>query len=307
MLSPDEWQARARSHRSRVDALTAGHRDRMRRGESHPVWDFLFTYYRLRPRQLRVWHPGFRVTLAGRPAREYLRRTGYTETGYTQTGCGVTVSVEHVRARMATVRFVAGLLSATAERTAVYGCFGMHEWAMVYRSDTVRHAGVPLRLGSRATDAVVESMPLRCSHFDAYRFFSPAAVGRNQCRPSRATQADWEQPGCLHANMDLYKWCSKLLPMVDSGLLLDCLELAAQARELDMRASPYDLSGYGFAPITVEEPAGRAEYVRRQAAVARRAAPLRTALLERCRRLIAACTPPARIGSRGNARGDVND
>lgn len=287
MLSPDEWQARARSHRSRVDALTAGHRDRMRRGESHPVWDFLFTYYRLRPRQLRVWHPGFRVTLAGRPAREYLRRTGYTETGYTQTGCGVTVSVEHVRARMATVRFVAGLLSATAGRTAVYGCFGMHEWAMVYRSDTVRHAGVPLRLGSRATDAVVESMPLRCSHFDAYRFFTAAAAVRNEGTPTRAGQADWEQPGCLHANMDLYKWCYKLGPLVESGLLLDCLRLAAEARALDMQASPYDLREFGFEPVAVEEPAGRAEYVRRQGLVAGRAAPLRASLLRRCEQLLA--------------------
>ena len=30
---------------------------------------------------------------------------------------------------------------------------------------------------------------------------------------------------------------------------MDCFELAADARELDMRASPYDLSDYGFEPI----------------------------------------------------------
>ena len=29
------------------------------------MWDFLFTYYSLRPRQLRVWHPGFGVVLGG--------------------------------------------------------------------------------------------------------------------------------------------------------------------------------------------------------------------------------------------------
>lgn len=289
VLEPHDWQVRAHAHRTRVDAFTAEHRHRVRQGETHPVWDFLFTYYRLRPRQLRVWHPGFGVTLAGHPASAYLRHTGYAETAH-----GVAVSPEHVRARIATVRFVAGLLSATAGRTAVYGCFGMHEWAMVYRSGTVRHTGVPLRLGAHARDAVVESIPLRCSHFDAYRFFTPAAVGRNHHRPTRATQVDWEQPGCLHANMDLYKWSSKLLPMVDSGLLLDCLELAARARELDMRASPYDLSGYGFKPITVEEPCGRAEYARRQAVIAQSAAPLRTALLSHCRRLLATCAD--RIG-----------
>lgn len=49
-----------------------------------------------------------------------------------------------------------------------------------------------------------------------------------------------------------------------------------------MRASPYDLSGYGYAPIAIEEPAGRAEYVRCQSAIAERAAVLRAALLARC-------------------------
>jgi hypothetical protein len=131
-------------------------------------------------------------------------------------------------------------------------------------------------------EAIVESIPLRCTHFDAFRFFTPAAAPRNAGAPNRATQIDWEQPGCLHANMDLYKWCYKLGPLIDSELLLDCLELAAAAREIDMRASPYDLSGYGYSPITVENATGRAEYVRCQNAITQRAAPLRARLLERC-------------------------
>jgi hypothetical protein len=53
-----------------------------------------------------------------------------------------------------------------------------------------------------------------------------------------------------------------------------------------MRAGPYDLTGYGFRPIEVEQPAGRAQYVRRQTEIARRAAALRTALLGRCRSLV---------------------
>jgi hypothetical protein len=156
---------------------------------------------------------------------------------------------------------------------------------MVYRSGEVRHDGVPLRLGAAGTDTVVEADvagPLRCSHFDAFRFFTPQAAPRNVGWPSRATQQDWEQPGCLHANMDLYKWSYKLSPLIESELLLDCLELAAAAREIDMRASPYDLRGYGYAPIAVEDAAGRAEYVRCQKAIATRAEPLRAALLARC-------------------------
>jgi len=281
LLAEDAWRGRAAAHRARVETFTGPHLERARRGVAHPVWDFLFTYYSLRPRQLRVWHPGYGTALAGPAGAEYLDRAGYEA-----TPDGVTVSADFLRSRLATVGFVADLLRATEERSPQFGCFGMHEWAMVYRTDAVRHGAVPLRLGGAGTDAVVESMPLRCTHFDAYRFFTAAAAPRNRGVPTRAGQRDWEQPGCLHANMDLYKWCFKLGPLVDSELLVDCLQLAAEARELDMRASPYDLTDLGFEPITVEEPAGRAEYVRRQGVIAERAAPLRRALLAWCERLL---------------------
>jgi hypothetical protein len=88
--------------------------------------------------------------------------------------------------------------------------------------------------------------------------------------------------------MDCYKWAFKLGPLVESELVMDCLELAADARALDMRASPYDLRDYGFEPIAVETPAGRAEYVRAQQSVAERAAPLRAILADRCDLLLTA-------------------
>ncbi len=53
-----------------------------------------------------------------------------------------------------------------------------------------------------------------------------------------------------------------------------------------MQASPYDLSESGYSPVPIETPTGRAEYVRRQIQLAERAAPLRTALMERCRSLL---------------------
>ncbi|HEX3283252.1 MAG TPA: 3-methyladenine DNA glycosylase [Mycobacterium sp.] len=286
VLAETDWTARAQAHRRRVDRFLGPHMRRARSGAAHPVWDFLFRYYSLRPGQLRVWHPGFGVVLSGpdsAAARRYLGRSGYGP----HPG-GVTVTDEHLRGRADTIRFVSELLAATAGREPALNCFGMHEWAMVYRAPTVRHGRVPLRLGTVATDAVVESMPLRCSHFDAFRFFTAPAALRNAGSPSRSGQSDWEQPGCLHANMDLYKWCYKLGPLIASELLADCLELAADARELDMRASPYDLRGYGFEPIAVETPAGRAEYVRAQQRVAERAAPLRATLAERCDRLLVA-------------------
>jgi hypothetical protein len=286
-LDHEQWTARADEYARRAETFVAPHVKRARAGESHPVWDFLFSYYSLRPGQLRCWHPGYGVLLAGGEAiRRYRGRRGYTA-----DGAGVTVSQSFLRSRLGTIWFVARLLTATAQRPARLNCFGLHEWAMVYHDRAVRHERVPLRLGAAGTDTVVEAEiagPLRCSHFDAFRFFSADAAPRNAGSPSRATQHDWEQPGCLHANMDLYKWSYKLSPLIDSELLLDCLELAAAAREIDMRASPYDLRGYGYTPIAVEHAAGRAEYVRCQKAIAARAGPLRAALLAWCDLLLQA-------------------
>jgi hypothetical protein len=183
------------------------------------------------------------------------------------------------------VRFIRSLLSASAARPPWLGCFGLHEWAMVYRSGEIRHENWPLRLGSAGTDRVVESMPIRCTHFDAYRFFTPPARPLNAVRPTRTDQVELEQPGCLHAGMDLYKWAYKLDPFAPSDLVADCFELAHDIRVLDMRASPYDLGALGYAPVEIETASGRAEYAREQADFASRAAPLRARLIELCEEL----------------------
>ncbi|MCM6772226.1 3-methyladenine DNA glycosylase [Nocardia sp. CDC159] len=295
VLPEREWRARAAAHRDRVDELIGPYLEMRAAGSKHPVIDFLFTYYGHKPAQLRRWHPGYGVGLEN--AVEYANSRGYhrvsTDTGHTRTGerpmPGVwTADPAFLARRRDTVEFVARLLRATAARPAHLSCFGLHEWAMVYRTDDVRHRQVPLRLGHSGTDAVVESMPLRCTHFDAFRFFTPAAVPRNADLLTRDDQIHREQPGCLHANMDLYKWAFKLAPLLDSALLLDCFELACAARELDMRASPYDLTEFGYTPVPIETPSGRAEYVRGQARLAERAAPLRTRLLTAAEGLLAA-------------------
>jgi hypothetical protein len=269
-----EWRARARAHRDRVRKWTRPHR-RRRLGESHPVLDFLFTYYSLRPGQLERWHPGPDVLLTGDTA-EFDPRLGYR-----RTPAGVRLDPTALPGnRRASARFVLALLRASGTRATRLDCFGLHEWAMLYRDgDVRRHKGLPLRLNPTGTDAVVESLPLRCTHYDAFRFFTRDAVPRNASVPSRDGRVDTDQPGCLHVTMDLYKWAYKLSPATPSELLADCFELAVEARELDMRASPYDLSALGYPAVRVETPAGRAEYARSQARLARRATPLRGRLL----------------------------
>ena len=46
LLDESVWVRRASTHRDRVDAFCAPHQARRRAGRTHPVWDFLFTYYR---------------------------------------------------------------------------------------------------------------------------------------------------------------------------------------------------------------------------------------------------------------------
>jgi hypothetical protein len=282
-LEAEEWTRLVQQHAERADALTAGHRARRARGERHAVEDFLYEYYNTRPSLLRRWHPGAGVAL-GPTVRGPAPHAAWR--WYTTTDDG-TVHLD-ARALIAdrgdTVRFVHRLLRATASRPAFTGCFGLHEWAMVYRADEHRHP-LPLRLGREGTDAVVEEHPIRCTHFDAFRFFTPAAHRLNRIRPTRESQVDLEQPGCLHASMDCHKWALKLGPAVPGDLALDCFALARDVRLLDMQASPYDLTAYGEAPVAIETPAGKAEYAQRQRELARRAAVLRGALIAVCEQL----------------------
>jgi hypothetical protein len=301
ILPETEWHAASVAHEARVDVLTAGHRDRRAGGRAHPVEDFLFTYYPWRPAQLRRWHPGTDVGLAWADRAphsnwRFYRTCAPSNAAFGEEREGVVVSVDaaaFLSDRGDTVRFVRELLSRTAARPGRFGCFGLHEWAMVYRLDPsqVRHASWPLRLGQAGTDAVVESHQIACSHFDAYRFFTPEAAPRNALRPTRASQAAYEQPGCLHAGMDLYKWAMKLSPAVPSDLVVDCFELARDIRELDMRAAPYDLRELGYEPVPIETPEGKAHYVAEQRAFSERGQLLRSRLVEAIDRLTGSAHP----------------
>ncbi len=146
-----------------------------------------------------------------------------------------------------------------------------------------------MRLGPRGTDAVLEASTLRCTHFDATRFFTPEGAARNTERPTRETQTAHEQPGCLHAGMDLYRWAYKLAPAIPSELTVDAFELAREIRTLDMQASPYDLAALGYEPVRIEEAEGRREYAVRQRAFAERANELRRQLLSALDALDVAC------------------
>ena len=281
MLERAEWQARRDRHAARVEAWVRPHLDRRRTGAAHPVEDFLFGYYSFRPAALQRWHPGYGVALLDAEEHGGLK-------GYAQQDGTAWVSAEHVVSQRPLLAAVHALLAATASRPANFGCFGLHEWAMVYRQapDEVRHASWPLRLGASGTDEVVEAHRIVCSHFDAFRFFTDEARTLNTLSPGRDDRPAFEQPACLHAGMDLYKHAFRLVPMVPSELVADCFELARDIRVLDMRASPYDLGGLGYEPVRIETAEGKQEYAAEQRRFSGLAAPLRARLLEHVDRLL---------------------
>lgn len=289
LLEGSEWRRLRDAHAARVEPWVRPHLDRRRAHLRHPVEDFLFTYYSFRPAALQRWHPGFGTAL--RDAEEYADLKGYVREGDT-----VAVSRDHVASQRRLLETLRTLLAATLARPANYGCFGLHEWAMVYRltPDQVRHSAWPLRLGAAGTDEVVQSHRIACSHFDAFRFFTEDARPLNTLQPGRDDRPAFEQPACLHAGMDLYKHAFRLTPMVPAELVADCFELAREIRTLDMEASPYDLSGLGYEPVRIETAAGKQEYAARQRGFAERAAPLRARLLAEVERLLDAVTPSPR-------------
>jgi hypothetical protein len=274
------WRARQARHVERLRPFAEERTARSARHDKHPVRDFLFEYYSFRPAHLLRWSPGVNVVLENaRPSD-----IGWKEFMRVDSGLVLTADAFPAR-RRSFVQWALNYLEGIAARPAQFGCFGLHEWAMVYRTPEVRHARTPLRLAPEVIAATVEAEDLCCTHFDAFRFFTPAAVPRNRHRLNRELTDRFDQRGCVHVTMDLYRYAYKIAPWVSGELIADAFELAWAARELDMRASPYDLTGYGVEPIPIETREGKDEYIRYQRQIAASAVPLRERLIRAYRDL----------------------
>lgn len=284
-----EWTSRAHKHSALITPFTEAFIKRRSVGKSHPVHDFLFTYYNCSPQKLKQWVPSFEEELivSNEVLEEFPWLDGYW---FELDDNALSLNKEHLsKNTLALTSFVANLCEKIAGRPPRFGCFGLHEWAMVYKLDqnALRHHKHPLRLASKEVASFVEGQTLCCTHYDAYRFFTEEAKPLNTLKPSLDSRLELEQAGCVHANMDLYKWASKLWPWIGSDLLAKTFMLAIEGRELDMRASPYDLSQEGYIPICIETEEGRKEYQREQQLYTAKAALLREELHAFCQRLIA--------------------
>lgn len=280
ILRRDQWLEIEHEHQDRVQEKALAFQQRRAIRQSHPVDDFLFTYYFTSPTKLMGWWPEVGVEIEV-IQEDWVQRQYWADLlEINDHGHAVLQKKLWKNYFLERAKWVKNLCHLVSQRPPQFRCYGMHEWAMVYKSaaEDVRHQGQRLRLSPADIARFVESQPIVCSHYDAFRFFTDEAVPLNRLQPALEDRLNMEQSGCLHTNMDLYKWAGKLMPWCGATLLGQCFELSQMAREVDMRASPYDLSEMGYIPIQLETLAGREEYEKLQREITLRSQPLREKL-----------------------------
>lgn len=274
-ISPDDWQQQKTSHRRQISELIDDYLERRSHQQKDPVMDFLFEYYAFRPSYLKSWTPGFGKLLEDGSSQDWRFDEMESIEGHSF------LDIEHFSDdRISALEWILNVLEQSAERKPSFGCFGMHEWAMVYKADKVRHDYLSLRMDKNELAEFVESRPLVCTHFDAFRFFTDEAKPQNKHDLNRDKFAQMEQPGCLHTNMDLYKWAFKMYPWISSNTIRKAFELAVETRLMDMKASPYDLRDRGLEPIKIETDEGRKEYMEKQRSIFKDSQPIRQQLIK---------------------------
>lgn len=276
-----DWWQQEKAHEQKISELIDDYLDRRSQQQKDPVMDFLFEYYAFRPSYLKSWTPGFGTLLLDGATHEWR----FNEMEFIEGNCFLDIS-NFSDDRISSLRWILDVLKQSANRRPSFGCFGMHEWAMVYKADRVRHDYLSLRMEREQLAEFVESRPLVCTHFDAFRFFTDEAKPQNKFELNRNKFAEMEQPGCLHTNMDLYKWAFKMYPWISSDMIRRAFELAVETRVMDMKASPYDLRDRGLEPIKIETAEGRKEYMKKQQAIFEKSQPIRRQLIKEYRQLL---------------------
>jgi hypothetical protein len=274
LLKSSKWLGLIKKHEKDLNPILLPYFRKRSAGEKNPVIDFLFEYYRFRHSHLMSWSPGIGIRLE----KAELQKPDISELQMSEESYYIDPKTIP-ESRINSFQRISEVLTSSSEKPPSFGCFGMHEWAMVYNAENVRHSYLSLRMPKHQIAEFVESRPLVCTHFDAYRFFTADAKPLNKYDPNRQNFSEFEQSGCIHTNMDLYKWAFKGYPWISSELIREAFFLALEARAIDMKASPYDLQDYGYQPIRIETENGRHEYLEKQKLIHKKSQNIRTKLI----------------------------
>ena len=168
-LPREQWLALRQEFAVAAAQRVEPHLARRAAGEQHPINDFLWDYYPFSTGKFRLWNPGVHTVLL-----DYASSDGDLPAGFAVADsaarfdlCELPASaLNRLRSELVWVR---RLLSGTRERAAGFGCFGLHEWAMLLgqSDDEYRHHTLPLRVSQEQIRATIDEIGLRCTHFDA--------------------------------------------------------------------------------------------------------------------------------------------
>lgn len=284
LLPEEAWGKLKNHHEDELSRILDPYLKKRSMQQKDPVLDFLFEYYAFRPSHLKRWSPGLGVHLESNSNDDLPEISELKVSG----NRAFLDSNLIPNKRLSSLEWILSLLRKTSQNKPFFGCFGMHEWAMVYKADSIRHENLPLRLSKKEIADFVESRPLLCTHFDAFRFFTEPARPLNKHKLSRDNFDEMEQPGCLHTNMDLYKWAFKLYPWISSEILREAFFNAVETRKTDMQASPYDVTEIGLEPIKIENDSGRKVYLEKQTVIFERSIPIREKIISEYEKVIRA-------------------
>lgn len=140
-------EARAR-HQELLHPWCIARQKRASLGIPHPVYDFLFDYYSYRPAHLLRWSPGadIAIDITGGDGADLDWKDELSPIVGEESE-SVAINSEGFPAHRRTyLEWAIKYLIATKNRPSVFSCFGLHEWAMLFKSKQTRHTNLPLRL-----------------------------------------------------------------------------------------------------------------------------------------------------------------
>ena len=256
-VGPASWVSEAEQHVEAMNALlypmtdsSATLKARMHAVRTHPIYNFMHTYYRYSAEELKLFTPGANSPLdVLSPTDSVLlhplfqhsvsSRASSSSSAVPPLAAPPASTVEYRFPKtlspegrfgwiqMAKARDV--LKSAASLNPPNFGCFGLHEWAMLYKGAAPKQPGLGLRVSQSTIDAMVEG-GVKCSHYDAFRFFHQDAKQFNAVSLVRETQASFEQAACIHVTMDLFKWSHKIYPPPQDARISDSSKSDRHAR-----------------------------------------------------------------------------
>lgn len=289
VLNEQTWRAAALEHRTGLLRLLSPGLIQETEGRhtfdrQNPIYNFLSDYYGFKGskgvKRLLRWSPGSCI-LEGVQESDFATVLPLRGLSSYETGIAIYDPLALQTINPAPFLWYRNVLSKTLHAEPILHCYGLHEFAMQYGDAVHHYQSLTLRVEQDVIKSTVERKGVHCTHVDALQYFTKDALPLNVHEQyKRSDQLRWEQPACVHSQMDLIQYGMRLQPFVDARLIRDIIAVVLEARKLDVAASPYDATPYGLSPVPVETKEGRKLYRKRQTEIMRQAQPLRKDLLE---------------------------